>query len=378
MKIVHAISGLNAGGAEMMLHKLISGWGHNNGEVEVVSLTDKGVIGPRIEELGITVRALGMRRGTPSIAGLLRLSKWLRASRPALVQTWMYHADLLGGLAARFAGSVPVVWGVRNGVLERPGNKRSTIWTAKTCARLSKWLPRQIVCCSESAREFHEGMGYRADKMVVIPNGFDLDTFKPDVEARRSVRLELRLREDALLIGLIARFDPQKDHRNFVEAANLLLAKHPDADFILCGDGVDWNNASLARWIETQKTRERFHLLGRRDDISRIMAALDILVSSSYGEAFPNVVGEAMACGVPCVVTDVGDSAMIVGDTGVVVPARNPAALAEGCLKMINAGKSDRERLGRVARQRVRENFDLAVIRDRYAVLYREVATNRL
>ena len=374
LKLLHVISGLNTGGAEMMLLKLLSVWDRNSGQTEVISLTDIGAIGDRILKLNIPVRALEMPRGRPSISGLIRLSKWLRQSSPNVIQTWMYHADLVGGLASKFGSRTPVVWGIRNGVLEPRSNPRSTIWTAKACARLSKLVPSRIVCCSEQSQRFHQGMGYCPAKMVLIPNGFDLEAFTPMPEARISLRTELNLPQDALLIGLVARFDPQKDHRNLIRAARWVADKNLKVYFVLCGDGITRENRPLGVWLHESGLTDRFRLLGRREDIPRVMAALDILASSSYGEGFPNVVGEAMACGVPCVVTDVGDSAFIVGDTGKVVPPKQPERLAEALNWMIELGAEGRSRLGERARRRIEENFDLSVIQKRYATLYREVA----
>lgn len=356
-----------------MLHKLLSVSTPAESDVQVISLTDIGPVGERIRELGVSVRALGMRRGRPGTGGLVRLRRWLRRSEPDLVQTWMYHADLLGGLAAKLAGPIPVVWGIRNGVLEPVGNKRTTIWTAKACATLSRWLPNWIVCCSESARRFHESMGYRSEKMSVIPNGFDLLRFKPDPEARSQIRRELGTPSNAVLIALVARWDPQKDHENFIRAAGRLAPHAPDVRFVLCGDGITPDNKSLMSQIENAGLSDRCHLLGRRMDVARVTAALDIATCSSYAEAFPNVLGEAMACGVPCVTTDAGDAADIVGDTGIVVPTKNPAALAGAWMKLVDMGAAARNQLGERARRRIRQQFDLTQVNRRYQDLYRQV-----
>lgn len=377
--ITHLITGLNTGGAETMLYKLLSGMDREAFEPRVVSLTDVGPVGEKIRALGVPVHALGMRRGVPDPRGAWRLTRLLKKDRPHLVQTWMYHADLLGGLAARLAGGViPVVWGIRHSNLDPEGNKRTTIWTTRACAWLSHRLPAKIVCCSEASRRVHTALGYAAEKMVVIPNGFDLTAFKPDPEVREEVRRELGIPADALLIGLVGRFDPQKDHRNFVAAAALMSAAYPEVHYLLCGDGVSWDNHELAGWIDEVGLRQRFHLLGRREDMPRLTAALDIASSSSYGEGFPNVIGEAMACGVPCVVTDVGDSAFIVGDTGMVVPPRNPEALAQAWKKLMEMGPEGRKKLGEAARRRVLENFNLPDIVARYEGLYKEIVQDHI
>ena len=216
-------------------------------------------------------------------------------------------------------------------------------------------------------------MGYAGEKMVVIPNGFDLRSFHPDPEARQSVRGELGLTPSTPLVGLVARFDTEKDHRTFVQAAARLHAVMPEVHFLLCGEDVDPKNPRLTAWLTSTEVQSQCHLLGPRNDMPRMTAALDIATSSSYGEGFPNVVGEAMACGVPCVVTDTGESAMIVGDTGRVVPPRDPAAMADGWRQVLQSDCSVREALGIAARRRVESEFDIAAIARHYRELYDDI-----
>ena len=285
----------------------------------------------------------------------------------------MYHSDLVGGLAALIGGG-RVIWGIRFSNFDPQTCSRATIWTARACAALSRWLPTRIVCCSEASRSVHAALGYRADKMVVIPNGFDLGIFRPDPAARAAVRAELAIPPEALLIGLVGRFDPQKDQRVFLQAAALLAEGHQDARFLLCGDDITAENSALMSWIDPA-IRQRCHLLGRRDDLPRLTAALDVATSSSaYGEAFSNAVGEAMACAVPCVVTDVGDSARIVGETGKVVPPRDARALATAWSELLAAGEPARRSLGLAARGRVEARYSLPAIVRRYEALYQAVA----
>jgi glycosyltransferase involved in cell wall biosynthesis len=220
----------------------------------------------------------------------------------------------------------------------------------------------------------HEALGYAADKMQVIPNGFDLELYCPNSAAACAVRKEMGIPRDSVIIGLVARFDPLKDHKTFVAAAARLRSSVGGVHFVLCGEGVTWKNKQLCTWIEEHALGDCFHLLGRRADIPRLTAALDIASSSSRGEGFANVIGEAMACGVPCVVTDVGDSARIVGDTGRVVPAGEPVALAAAWQELIAAGEATRRALGQAARARIAEHYSLNSVGDRYQALYRELA----
>lgn len=380
MKVTHVITALHLGGAETMLYRLLLYSDRAEFEHEVISLTDIGALGEKIRVLGVPVRALGMRQGVPNPLGVMRLARWLKQDPPDVVQTWMYQADLVGGLATRLAGDVPVAWGIHSSYLDPQSVKRLKIWTVRACAWASRWLPTRIVCCSEASRQVHAELGYATKNMLIIPNGSDLTTFKPDPEARSSVRRELGLREGTPLVGFMARWDPQKDHRTFVRAAALLHARAPDAHFILCGSadadgiGITSENLQLAEWIDAAGLRSCCHLLGLRLDVPRLSAALDIAsLSSSYGEAWPLIVGEAMACGVPCVVTDVGDSALIVGDTGRVVPPRDPAALADAWYELLAVGPDVRARLGLAARRRIEEHFSLTSAIAKYEGLYKEL-----
>lgn len=319
IKIAHVINALSIGGAEGMLLKLLTRADRQSFEPRVYTLlSPAGSIGDCIRELGIPVRELGMSRGAPNPVLVLRLASWFRHDPPDLVQTWLYHADLVGGLAARCAAiGAPVVWNIRNSTLDASTSRPRTFRVVKVCASVSTWLPDAIISCSHNACSLHAALGYARQKLRVIPNGFDLAAFRPNPAARAALRQELGIPDQAPVIGVIARFDPQKDFRTFVEAAGRLRAVVPDAQFVLCGRDVDRTNRELMRWVEAAGVASGSHLLGERTDIPDVDAALDIATSSSsYGEAFPNAVGEAMACAVPCVVTEVGDSARIVGDTG--------------------------------------------------------------
>ncbi len=370
IKIAFIITGLCTGGAEAMLLKLLQHIDRDRFLPSVVSLTTKGENGPRIEALGIPVQTLGMSPGVPSPSKFMRLVGLLQDARPDVVQTWMYHADLIGGLAARLTGIQTVSWGIRHSNLSPHQNKRATLLVVKLCALASGWLPHRILSCSERARSIHVDAGYLADKMVVIPNGFDLTRFQPDPVARDSVRSELGVPPETSLIGLIARDDPQKNHKGFIEAATIVHAALPQAHFVLAGTGINQDNTELKQLIEQFGLKAHCHLLGRRDDIPRLMASLDVLASSSTGEAFPNVLGEAMACGIPCVVTDVGDSAEIVGDTGRVVASGDMAGLATQLVTLLSIPPDERSRLGISARERVRERYEIGSVTRQYEHFY--------
>lgn len=374
IRVTHIIAGLSADGAEKMLHRLVAGMDTGRFENEVISLTDLGPMAQPLQACGVKVRALGMKRGSASPVRLLQLAAWLRKSRPNVIQTWMYHADLVGGLAARLAGISAVVWNIRHSELQPDTDKRSTLWTARACARLSRILPKRIVCCSETSRKLHADLGYASDRMRVILNGFDLGRFRSDSRQRIDTRTALRIPQSVPVIGLIARKHPVKDHRNFILAAGILHREFPAVQFVLCGEGVTPEDPELQAWMELAEVQNVCHLLGPRNDIPQILNALDVGTSSSAGEAFPNAVAEAMACGIPCVVTDVGDSRFIVGETGRVVAPQTPGALAQGWKELLQADPDARATLGLAARARVEQNFGLPAVVNQYQDLYAQVA----
>ena len=371
VRVLHIANLLYTGGAETMLARLAERMDTSRFETRVLSITAVGPIGERFREAGVSVESLAMRRGMPDPVGLARLVLGIRRCRPDVIQTWMYHADLLGGVAARLAGRFPVVWGIRHTNLDPREHKRTTAWTMKACARLSRRLASRIVCNSEAGLLLHAQLGYAADRMLVIHNGFDLGRLRPDAEARRSVREGLGIGAETPLIGYVARFHPQKDHRTFVRAAGMLRARRPEVRFLLCGREITSENAELAGWLREAEVAERCHLLGAREDVPRLTTALDLATcAAAYGESFPQVLGEAMACGVPCVTTDVGDSRVIVGDTGRTVAPGDPEALARAWEELLGLEPAARRLLGESARLRVQERYSLERIVGQYEELY--------
>ena len=376
ISIAFVITNLDCGGAEVMLFRLLSRLDRSRFTPQVISLIDIGQIGKQIQALGIPVRTLGMQRGRPSLKALIQLVQWLRQDRPHVVQTWMYHADLMGGFAARLAGGIPTIWGVHQSDLSWAGNRILTLLTVKSCAYLSRWLPKQIICCSEASRRTHGAVGYAIDKLITIPNGYDVDTFKPDLLTSTMVRQELDIPEDVTIIGMVARFHPQKDHINFFKAARILLGKRRDICFLLCGQNITWDNKRLTVWIAPNEY-SHFRLIGQRDDIHRITASFDIATLSSFGEAFPNVISEAMSCAVPCVVTDVGDSEQIVGETGRIVRAGDFYALAAGVASVRSLSAESFRQLGALARERVEKLYNLDLSTQGYWKTYQEIIAGR-
>lgn len=375
MKILHLITDLSIGGAEMMLYKLLSRMDRSHFQNVVISMTDIGMVGIRTEALGIPVYSLGMYSRVPNPISFLRLLRLLHGYRPMILQSWLHHADLLGLLAGNIARVPAIVWNLRCSELIKDDHPKSLFWILRLLAKFSH-VPKAVIVNSSAGRIAHERLGYKPVRWEVIPNGFDIDTYCPSSDVYLKFRQSLGLQEKTPLIGLVARFDPMKDHENFLKAASRLHNIRPDVHFVLVGREIDKKNASLVSLTSSLGLNRHVHLLGERCDIANIIEALDIAASSSYGESFPNAIGEAMSCGVPCVVTDVGDSARIVGDTGIVVPSKNPQALADGFLNLLAMNERERELLSKAARGRISAMFSIDSIARQYEKLYFEIANN--
>lgn len=354
MKVLHVITGLGQGGAEGCLVRLVLADPENTHIV--VSLLDEGIHGAALREGGIRVHSLCLQRGRVTPGAFIRMVQILRSERPDVVQTWLCHADLLGGVAARLSGVNTVFWGIRNTLIDPAKAPASTVWVVRICAWLSRWIPTRIVSCSGTASLEHSRIGYDARRMVVIPNGIDLRRFHPDPDARARVRAEFGIADDDFLFGMVARCDPQKDHLCLIEALAGLDVAQP-WKCLLVGRDL----GSLEPAIRSAGLASRIILAGPRNDVAAVINAMDVhVLSSAYGEGFPNAVAEAMACGIPCVATRVGDAGFIVGETGWLVAPRDPHALT-GAMAAAVAESATPAWISRktAALERVQENFQL-------------------
>lgn len=334
LTVLHVITGLDDGGAEGVLTRLCLS--SRNAHNVVISLTDEGKYGAVLRKHGVEVYAIGMKRGFLNFGRIFQLISTIRSVNPDLVQTWMYHADLIGGLTAKLAGVRRVFWGIRHTTLEKGKAKRLTIIIARICALLSYLLPEKIICCANKAKEVHEALGYCSKKLMVIPNGYDLSKLKPDGNDRAKIRREFNLTEDMLLFGMVGRFAPQKDHANLLRALSSVSENGYSFRCLLVGSGLTIENFSLINQAKQLGIQHKLIFAGPRLDIPNIMNALDVhILSSCSGEGFPNVLAEAMACGTPCAATDVGDAAEIIGSTGIVCRPGSPDELAESIQALI-------------------------------------------
>lgn len=374
MKIVHIITGLSIGGAEQALYNLLKDGLAERFDNCVISLRDKGPMGLKISLLGVPVIALNMHAKKLPLAGLLKLIRIIRKFNPDLIQGWMYHGNLIGSLSRFVAlGKPALVWNVRHSLSDLNQEKITT----QQVIRINRWLSfgaDVILYNSHRSREQHEIFGFSKMSAKVIPNGIDTHTFSFSSKDRRYIRSKLGIPENACVVGHMARLHPMKDHATFMEAAKSLSYRYQNLYFLLSGRDVSFDNIMLNQELSSH-ARHRFFFLGERNDVHKLMSAIDIFcLSSAWGEGFPNVLGEAMATSIPCVATDIGDSSLVVNKTGIIVPPCDVNALEKGIENLLTMSSEDRVSLGRSALKRIEINYRLSKIVEEYASLYNDLA----
>lgn len=378
IRVVFVITGLATGGAEMMLLRLVSGLDRTQIEPIVISLLDEGVLGAQFCEINVPVYSIGMRPGFSAPFKLIRLAKIVNELSPDILQGWMYHGNIAAQISAQLIDKrIPVIWNVRHSLHDINSRKLYTR-LAIYAGSLISGLPKKIIYNAKASLSQHESLGYNCQQATVIPNGFDLAQFQPNSSAYLEVRRDLGVASDTRLIGLFGRYHPIKGHQTFIKAAAILSRQNSSVQFVLAGRNVSHSNAELRHWIQDMGLNGRIHLLGERTDMPRLSAALDLAVSSSVSEGFPNVIGEAMASGVPCVVTDVGDSAWLVGGSGAVVASGDPAALAASMNELLTLAPTQFACLKQAARKRISDHFSLDSVIHQYESLYFELTNNGL
>ena len=372
MHVLHVITGLLEHGAERMLVKTAIGLRAFGIESSVISLMPIAPLAEQMTQAGISVYSLNLSRGQATLGSVSSLSKLIRKISPDIIQGWMYH----GNLAASFGAVIgqwgcPVVWNIRQTLYGLEHEKKLTRAVIRLSALTSRH-PRKIIYNSSLSAQQHEDFGFPSSKTVLISNGFDTGVFSPvEVDSRGSLSGGERL----FVVGLAARFHPMKDHATFIKAAQIVLKNRKNVVFRLAGSGVDPGNAALIRLISDAGLSESIELLGEQRDMVRFYQGLDALaLPSAWGEAFPNVLGEAMSCGVPCVATDIGDSQAIIGETGFIVPPRAPENLAESLILLADEADAARDARRVKCREKVIRHYDLSMIAGQYAELYRSLA----
>jgi glycosyltransferase involved in cell wall biosynthesis len=372
--VMHVITDLTVvGGAEQMLLKLAQVLPGLGVEMCVVSLGGRGELGAEIESAGVPVRSLRARSLRHLPAAVLALAREIRARDPDIVQTWLYHGDFIGTISNALAGLRTLVWNIRCSDIDLDLDNKNTAWIRWMLARASA-VPNLVIANSRAGLDAHHALGYRPRSELIIPNGFDGSAFRPDPVARVRIRAELCVGPDQPLIGMAARVAPMKDHESFLQAARELAQQRGNVVFALAGAGTE-PHSPLAGRAAALGLDGRVRMLGKRADMAQVFAAFDVAtLSSAHGEGFPNVLGEAMSCGIPCVATDVGDAAIIIRDTGCIVPPRAPQALAEAWRNMIDLDVNARRTLGLAARAHISQHYEITRVARQYLETYQRLA----
>lgn len=359
-----------------MLWRLLGAMDRGRFQPVVVSLTGGGGLAPEFERIGVPVYDVGMSRGVADLAGPWRLWRLLRRERPDVLQTWLYHADLIGLVVGVLARVPAVAWNIRCSRLDERYRRGVNGAVVRALALLSRF-PDLVLFNSHAGLIEHQAIGYRPRHHEIMLNGFDTEVFRPRSGARAALLQELALPADRQIVGLVARYDPLKDHATFLRAASLLARQEPDVHFAMIGEGVEPGNAPLMRLVAELGLTGRVHMMGPRDDIAGLTAGFDLAVCSSSGEGFPNVVAEAMACGIPCASTDIGDAARLVSDTGRVVLPEDEHALAAALADLVRLGPDGRQALGARARERIIAHYSLATTASHYQEIYASLGGER-
>ena len=375
IRVLHVIPTLDCGGAETNLLRLVGRLESPSLRNEILTMRPGGELRSQFDEIGIPVHQLRVMGSVPSPAATMALVRYVRMSAPDVVQGWLVHgnlAALVGGKSTR--PRAPVVWGIRQGLQDFDAERQTTRAAIRAAAWLSP-LAHRIVYNSKMSASDHVRRGYAKHRTLIIPNGFDADAFSPNDDARTQLRAELGLSADSLIVGMVARFHQNKDHATFFDAAmRLRELSGLDLHFVLAGSGIDTANEVLRRWATRPELQGRIHLLGRRANLSSVYPAMDVLALTSRTEAFPNVLGEAMLCGVPCVSTAVGDAGEIVSRWGRVVPVGNAEAVASAIAELLGAEPAARRQFGMEGRNHIEHAYSIAAATAAYRELYEEAA----
>ncbi len=366
--MTHVITDINPGGAELALLRLVEATSEVC-EHSVIVISSWDPLREQFERLGVPVFVIGLARRTPSPLRIIRLMSSVRRLEPQVVQTWMPAGDLLGGVAARLTTRAPVVWNLRNSELDPERSHRMTRLVTRLNGRLSRVIPTRIIAVAEKAARVHADLGYDPRRTVVIHNGF-----APAGTETVADRDLFGFAEGEAVVSRLGRYHPDKDHASLITAWRTVAVQCPNARLALAGQDMDEANVDLCQRIRAAGVEGSVTLLGRLSNPASLYAISDITVSNSLAEGLPNVVGEAMAHGVPAVVTAAGDSAILVGDTGRVVPCGDPDTLAEAVIDLARMAPHERRALGDAARRRIEDEFSLETMASRYVVLWREVA----
>ncbi|UJF23144.1 glycosyltransferase [Shewanella sp. OMA3-2] len=370
MKVYHIITSLDVGGAETALKRLVIDT-KDDYDIKIFSLTTSGKIAGELIKEGVDVYSLNIKTLRNVIKSINLLKNIFIMDKPDVIHSWLYHADLIGGIASKLAGVKNVIWGVRTTHLKK--GSFSTVVIRQLLSFLSYFIPSKIVCVAEAARDFHVKIGYSRKKMIVIGNGFSCDPQKlSELEVFRE-RERLGITVSDIVIGSVGRFSQDKAQDLFVQAALLVAPNNPDVKFLMVGREIDINNSLLMNPIKKSGFSSKFILVGEQSDISRWFCLFDIFCLHSRTEGFPNVLGEAMSHGLCCASTKAGDAEFILSNTGVLSEHITSESIAFSINQLLILSSAQRIALGRLAKKRANDYFSIQKTTSQYNKLYKKM-----
>ena len=370
-QVMHVISGLHVGGAETMLYRLLSQSSLQKNSV-VISLSSGGELTEKIRQLGVEV--IELPRGS-LFSTLKRLAEQVQLYKPNVLQSWLYRADLLTSWVA-WRARIPLIWNVRQTEVAMVAQQSHIWWAQRMAVYVSKWLPKKIIYCAQAAKNSHEHIGYKQSKGMVINNGVDTQHFSMDESLRRAQRQDLGVLNDEMLVGMVGRFDPLKNHARFLRVLRDVIKQCPKQTVkgVLVGRGINIENDELMELIQRYDLVGKIELIEEVDNIQPLYCALDVHVLTSDSEGWPNVLAEAMSVGLPCVATDVGDVSGILSDRSEVINRNNETQIAKKVVEFVQLPKSERWKIGKLNREKIQQNSSLQSAVERYDDLYLNIA----
>jgi glycosyltransferase involved in cell wall biosynthesis len=370
--VMHVITSLQIGGAEMMLKKLVTTRKELGINDIVVCLTDKGSIGDDLEDKGILVYYLRIKSWSSFTKGFIILFSLIKRHAPHVVQTWLYHADFIGGIVAKLLCK-KVIWNIRQTNFSSTRKSIFTILVMRICSFLSYIIPDVIICAAEASRVSHVRFGYQKSKFLVIPNGFVKSDLKVTSEQIQEMKYDFGLKQNQIVIGTVGRFHIDKDYYNFIKASAVLVKKYNNLAFLMVGNNLDNRNPDLVKMLKMHGVYEQYYLIGKVNNTEQFYSVMDIFCLSSAVEGFPNVLGEAMLMGIPCVATNVGDVIKIIDNCGITVESGNYKQLADALEILIVKTSKYRIDLGQKGKQRIEKLFMLPDVVNTYSNLYNNI-----
>ena len=368
LKLTHVITGLSLGGAENSLYKLVSHLDRQKFDISIISLKNQGVFGDRFDALGIPVYSCNFSVGVGGLLAPFKLVRFLLNLRPDIVQTWLYHADLIAGIAAKLIGVKCIIWSIRTTDLKQGSWLTAVI--RKVCALVSRVIPSKIVVVAHAARVKHIQLGYDESKMTVIPNGYDAEEFNPDVASVAKLKNEIGLVQTDVVIGCVGRLSEDKGQDLLIKASQDVLNKFPNVKFVFVGSGFEFTNKALVDSIASKSKLDRFILMGERNDVNTCFGLMDIFCLPSRTEGFPNVLAEAMLSKLPCVSSDCGDARLLSNGHVSIAKINDSMDLANKITQMLGLNTIERRILGQESWSHVSNEYSIDRMATRYESLF--------